>query len=61
MHPLRERRARVGELVQIDGSPYTWFEDRAPVCSLLVFIDDATGRLLELLFTKAELDFIHLK
>lgn len=57
VHPLRERRARLGELVQIDGSPYAWFEDRAPVCSLLVFIDDATGRLLELLFTEAESTF----
>jgi len=56
-HPLRERRARLGELVQIDGSPYAWFEDHAPVCSLLVFIDDATGRLLELLFTEAESTF----
>ena len=57
VHPLRERRARLGELVQIDGSPYAWFEDRAAVCSLLVFIDDATGRLLELLFTEAESTF----
>jgi len=57
VHPLRERRARFGELVQIDGSPYAWFEDRAPVCSLLVFIDDATGRLLELRFTAAESTF----
>lgn len=57
VHPLRERRTRLGELVQIDGSPYAWFEDRAPVCSLVVFIDDATGRLLELLFTEAESTF----
>jgi transposase len=57
VHPLRERRARLGELVQIDGSPYAWFEDRAPACSLLVFIDDATGRLLELRFTEAESTF----
>ena len=57
VHPLRERRARVGELVQIDGSPYAWFEERAPGCSLLVFIDDATGRLLELRFTEAESTF----
>jgi transposase len=57
IHPLRERRARLGELVQIDGSPYAWFEDRAPACTLLVFIDDATGRLMELLFTEAESTF----
>lgn len=57
IHQLRERRARVGELVQIDGSPYAWFEDRAPACTLLVYIDDATGRLMELWFTKAETTF----
>jgi len=57
IHPLRERRPRLGELVQLDGSPYAWFEDRAPACTLLVFIDDATGRLLHLSFTPAESTF----
>ena len=42
---LRERRACVGELVQIDGSPHAWLEARAPRCTLIAFIDDATGRL----------------
>ena len=32
----------------------TGFEGRAPACSLLVFIDDASGRLLELYFTPQE-------
>ena len=54
LHQLRERRARRGELVQVDGSPCEWFEDRAPACTLLVFIDDATGQLLELFFAAAE-------
>jgi transposase len=53
-HQLRERRACFGELVQIDGSPHDWFEGRAPACTLLVFIDDATGRLVELLFVESE-------
>ena len=57
VHPLRERRARFGELIQIDGSPYAWFETRAPACTLLVFVDDATGRLVELRFTEAETTF----
>lgn len=57
VHPLRERRARCGELVQIDGSPFAWFEDRAPACTLLVFIDDATSQLMELLFVEAETTF----
>jgi Helix-turn-helix domain len=46
----RRRRACVGELVQIDGSDHEWFEDRGPRCTLLVFVDDATGRLQELRF-----------
>ena len=53
-HQMRERRACVGELVQIDGSPHRWFEDRAPSCTLLVFIDDASGKLGELRFVKSE-------
>ncbi len=57
VHPLRERRARRGELVQIDGSPFAWFEDRGPACTLLVFIDDATSQLMELLFAEAETTF----
>jgi hypothetical protein len=54
IHQMRQRRACLGELVQIDGSPHAWFEDRAPACTLLVFIDDATGRLLQLWFAPAE-------
>jgi transposase len=50
----RPRRPRFGELVQIDGSPHDWLEERGPRCTLLVFIDDATGRLLGLRFVLAE-------
>lgn len=53
-HPRRERRAKLGELIQIDGSPHDWFEGRAPYCTLLVFIDDATGQLMYLRFVAAE-------
>jgi transposase len=53
-HQLRERRACFGELVQIDGSPHDWFEGRAEACVLLVFIDDATGKLLQLRFVESE-------
>jgi hypothetical protein len=41
-------------LVQADGSPHDWFEGRAAKCTLLVFIDDATGKLLHLEFVKSE-------
>ena len=57
IHQLRERRARWGELVQIDGSPHDWFEGRAPKCTLLVFVDDATSRLMYLQFVAAETTF----
>jgi transposase len=53
-HQLRERRACFGELVQIDGSPHDWFEGRAEACVLLVFIDDATGKLVQLRFVESE-------
>jgi len=60
-HPMRECRARLGELVQIDGSPHDWFEGRADRCTLLVFIDDATGKLLQLRFapTETTLGYMH--
>jgi transposase len=54
VHQMRERRACFGELTQVDGSPYDWFEGRAEECSLLVFIDDATGKLGQLLFVESE-------
>lgn len=53
-HQMRTRRPCFGELVQIDGSPHDWFEGRAAGCVLLVFIDDATGKLLQLLFVDSE-------
>lgn len=57
IHQLRERRARIGELIQIDGSPHDWFEGRAPSCTLLVFVDDATSQLMHLQFVEAETTF----
>ena len=54
VHQLRERRACFGELIQIDGSPHDWFEGRAECCTLLVFIDDATGKLVQLRFVESE-------
>uniref|UniRef100_UPI000B34DC61 ISNCY family transposase n=1 Tax=Rhizobium sullae TaxID=50338 RepID=UPI000B34DC61 len=56
-HQPRLRREAYGELVQIDGSEHRWFEDRGPACSLLVFIDDATGKLMQLRFVRSESTF----
>jgi transposase len=53
----RNRRACLGELIQIDGSEHAWFEDRAPACTLLVYVDDATSRLMALHFTATESTF----
>jgi len=53
----RYRRDCVGELVQIDGSEHRWFEDRGPMCTLLVFIDDATSQLMHLHFVETESTF----
>jgi transposase len=55
----RLRREALGELVQIDGSEHRWFGDRADPCTLLVFIDDATGRLMRLLFVPSESTFAY--
>lgn len=50
----RERKTCLGELVQLDGSLHHWLEDRAPACTLLAFIDDATSRILYIEFVNEE-------
>ena len=49
----RERRAAMGSLVQLDGSPHDWFEGRGPYSTLLVAIDDASNRVF-LRFVESE-------
>lgn len=56
----RARRDCLGKLVQIDGSHHWWFENRGPKCALLVYIDDATGKLLHLRFAPSENTFDYL-
>lgn len=63
-HPPRERRPRLGELIQIDGSPHAWFEERGPRCCLIGFIDDSTsqvmgGRFVPQESTRAYLRVLH--
>jgi transposase len=53
-HQPRLRREGYGELVQIDGSDHRWFEGRADPCTLLVFVDDATSKLMQLRFVRSE-------
>jgi Winged helix-turn helix len=53
-HQPRLRRESYGELIQIDGSDHRWFEQRGEPCTLLVFIDDATSKLMQLRFVPSE-------
>ncbi|MBO4154581.1 ISNCY family transposase [Enterobacter kobei] len=59
VHQPRPRRACTGELIQIDGCEHRWFEDRGPACTLLVYVDDATSRLMQLLFVSSESTFTY--
>lgn len=54
LHQSRQRRPRFGELVQIDGSHHDWFEGRHDKCCLLVFVDDATSKILAMHFEESE-------
>ena len=59
VHQPRHRRDCLGELVQVDGCEHWWFEDRGPQCTLLVFVDDATSRLMHLSFVVSESAFAY--
>jgi transposase len=60
-HQMRERRSKYGELIQVDGSPHAWFENREPKCALIVFVDDATSKLMYLQFEEAETTWAYIK
>ena len=50
----RTRKARRGELVLIDGSPFQWFDAQGPAWTLLGAIDDATSAILHLALRPTE-------
>ncbi|MEO0070520.1 MAG: ISNCY family transposase [candidate division WOR-3 bacterium] len=50
----RERRARFGELLFLDGSPHPWFGLSRPSVTLILATDDATGKPLYGLFAPQE-------
>jgi transposase len=56
----RARSARLGELVQLDGSPHDWLEGRGPRLTALGMQDDATGKILAAQFFSAETAFGYL-
>jgi hypothetical protein len=44
--PPPPARAGRGQLVQLDGSPLAWLQDRGPALTLLGAIDDATSQVV---------------
>lgn len=50
----RERMARAGMLIQMDGSHHAWLQDRGPALVSLHAIDDATGAVLGAVFRERE-------
>lgn len=58
-HQPRHRRDCVGELIQVDGCEHWWFENRGPQCTMLVFVDDATSRLMHLRLVRTESTFAY--
>ena len=50
----RDRMPQEGMLLQVDGSPHHWFGPERPSCTLLVAIDDATGKLVAAVFREQE-------
>lgn len=59
-HPPRNRSTCVGAMILVDGSTHQWLKGH-PECCLLVFIDDATSRLMHLHLTEAETSFDYLR
>src|SRR5260221_3461391 len=56
----RLRSARLGELVQLDGSPHDWVEGRGPRDTALGQPDDPTGKILVAQFFPSETAFGYL-
>ena len=60
-HRRRERRPAEGLMVLWDGSPHRWFGKDRPPCCLMAAMDDATGKVLKLLFVPHEGSWAYLK
>jgi transposase len=50
----RQRMPQEGMLLQLDGSPHPWLEERGPKLTLLLAVDDATGTAPYALFQEQE-------
>lgn len=52
----RERKARFGEMLQLDGSQHRWFGRHEPEACLMNMVDDATGTTLSLMTESESLE-----
>lgn len=52
----RERKARFGEMIQLDGSQHRWFGRHEPEACLMNMVDDATGTTLSLMTENESMD-----
>ena len=50
----RKRMPQEGMLIQVDGSPHPWLEERGPRFVLLLAVDDATGIVAQAIFHPSE-------
>jgi transposase len=50
----RDRMSQEGIMLQVDGSPHPWFGPDQPACTLLLAIDDATGKVVAGVFREQE-------
>ena len=50
----RQRMPREGMLIQMDGSHHPWLGDQVPPFTLLIAVDDATGKVVDALFCEKE-------
>jgi transposase len=53
-HQRRIPEARLGAMIQVDGSPFDWLQGRGPMMSLLGGVDDASSRFTGLIFRPHE-------
>lgn len=57
---LRKRHPNLGDLIQFDGTYFEWLAGHGLLC-LLVFIDDATSRLMHLALVENETSLNYLR
>ena len=50
----RKRMPQEGMLIQVDGSPHAWLEERGPKFDLLLAVDDANGTVAQAIFRPNE-------